>query len=74
MRYFARKMETGNVFTIFHYRFNVRCCILFVFSVTTAVSVAVVPSVSLGLDQEMSMPDDSHVLKYFQVCNSFYNY
>lgn len=47
-------------------KFGVRCAVLFIFSVTTAVSVMLAPSMSLGLDQEMSMPDDSYVLKYFE--------
>lgn len=31
-------------------------------------SIAVVPHIEIGLDQELSMPEDSYVLKYFQVC------
>ena len=30
-------------------------------------SIAVVPHIEIGLDQELSMPEDSFVLKYFQV-------
>lgn len=34
-------------------------------------SVAVLPHVEIGLDQELSMPEDSFVLKYFRYLNSF---
>jgi len=30
-------------------------------------SIAVIPHIEIGLDQELSMPEDSFVLKYFQV-------
>ena len=30
-------------------------------------SIAVLPHIEIGLDQKLSMPDDSFVLKYFQV-------
>lgn len=30
-------------------------------------SIAIIPHVEIGLDQELSMPEDSHVLKYFKV-------
>lgn len=30
-------------------------------------SIAVVPHIEIGLDQELSMPEDSFVLKYFKV-------
>lgn len=32
-------------------------------------NISVVPSIELGLDQQLSMPEDSHVLKYFQFMN-----
>ncbi|XP_037826454.1 NPC intracellular cholesterol transporter 1 homolog 1b [Lucilia sericata] len=39
-------------------------CILFF--VITSLSLTVTPNLELGLDQEMSMPKDSHVIKYFR--------
>lgn len=44
----------------------VKILVMVVFTVVTALSLIVVPSIELGLDQEMSMPKDSHVVKYFQ--------
>lgn len=41
--------------------------ILLVFAISLCFSICVAPSLELGLDQELSMPDDSHVLKYFLV-------
>lgn len=35
-------------------------------------SIAVVPHIEIGLDQELSMPEDSFVLKYFKVSNITY--
>ncbi|KAK5648998.1 hypothetical protein RI129_003890 [Pyrocoelia pectoralis] len=45
--------------------FILRCTILIVFTVVLCLSIMVVPSIEVGLDQELSMPEDSHVLKYF---------
>ena len=36
-------------------------------------SIAVVPHIEIGLDQELSMPEDSFVLKYFKVSNIYAN-
>lgn len=41
--------------------------ILLIFTVTLSLSIMVLPTIELGLDQELSMSEDSHVLKYFQV-------
>lgn len=68
------KILTSFLFITLFFRFNVRCAILFIFSVTTAVCIALVPNISLGLDQEMSMPDDSYVLKYFDVSSKQYQH
>ncbi|KAB0803649.1 hypothetical protein PPYR_00619 [Photinus pyralis] len=46
-------------------KFFVRCLVVIVFTVTLCLSIIVVPSIEIGLDQELSMPEDSHVLKYF---------
>lgn len=34
-------------------------------------SITVVPKISIGLDQQLAMPEDSHVLKYFQFLNEY---
>ncbi|KAJ8964878.1 hypothetical protein NQ314_004560 [Rhamnusium bicolor] len=47
-------------------RYPVRCIILLIFTLTLCGSVMVIPSIELGLDQELSMPENSHVLKYFE--------
>ncbi|XP_055844518.1 NPC intracellular cholesterol transporter 1 homolog 1b [Episyrphus balteatus] len=44
----------------------VKISVLIIFTVVTALSLMIVPSIELGLDQELSMPKDSHVVKYFQ--------
>ncbi|KAJ3648324.1 hypothetical protein Zmor_020135 [Zophobas morio] len=49
--------------------FWARCSILAVFLVWLCVSISVVPSLELGLDQQLSMPEDSHVLTYFNFMN-----
>ncbi|KAJ8924000.1 hypothetical protein NQ315_006776 [Exocentrus adspersus] len=56
----------ANYFTPFIMTYPIRCIILFTFAVTFCLSIMVIPSLELGLDQELSMPEDSHVLKYFQ--------
>ena len=48
----------------------VRLGIVIVFFLWTCVSFAMFPHVEVGLDQELSMPEDSYVLTYFQVCSS----
>lgn len=40
---------------------------LLVFVIVFCLSLMVTPSLLVGLDQEVSMPEDSYVLKYFQV-------
>ncbi|KAH8392947.1 hypothetical protein KR200_001327 [Drosophila serrata] len=44
----------------------VKVCVLLIFTVVTCLSLMVVPSIEKGLDQEMSMPKNSHVVKYFR--------
>ncbi|KAJ8956648.1 hypothetical protein NQ318_014002 [Aromia moschata] len=43
----------------------VRCIVMVVFFGWLCSSIAVVPHIEIGLDQELSMPEDSFVLKYF---------
>lgn len=40
--------------------------VLLIFTVITCLSLMVTPSIEKGLDQEMSMPKNSHVVKYFR--------
>lgn len=47
------------------FKFPVRLCVMLVFFAWFCLSVSVIPKISVGLEQEISMPDDSHVLKYF---------
>ncbi|XP_011198907.2 NPC intracellular cholesterol transporter 1 homolog 1b [Bactrocera dorsalis] len=47
----------------------VKITVLVVFTVITCLSLMAAPSIEIGLDQEMSMPTDSHVVKYFQYMN-----
>lgn len=44
---------------------RIRPAILILFLIWVSTSLAVLPRLEIGLDQELSMPDDSHVLKYF---------
>lgn len=44
----------------------VRAVIIIVFFAWICSSVAVVPHIDIGLNQDLSMPEDSFVLKYFQ--------
>lgn len=46
-----------------------RPIILIVFIVLTCLSIMVIPSIEPGLDQQLSMAKDSHIVKYFQVRN-----
>ena len=48
-----------------------RCLTLLVFSIWLCSSLVVIPRLEIGLDQELSMPDDSHVLKYFTHLKSY---
>lgn len=43
-----------------------RLSVLIIFLLVSCCSLVVVPSVEVGLDQELSMPKDSHIVKYFQ--------
>lgn len=43
-----------------------RACVALIFLFVSCCSLIVVPSVEIGLDQELSMPKDSHIVKYFQ--------
>ncbi|XP_033357113.1 NPC intracellular cholesterol transporter 1 isoform X5 [Bombus vosnesenskii] len=49
----------------------VRAFVMIVFFGWICSSIAVVPHIEIGLDQELSMPEDSFVLKYFKFLNSY---
>ncbi|CAH1236520.1 unnamed protein product [Diabrotica balteata] len=44
----------------------VRCAVMIIFFGWLCSSIAVAPHIEIGLDQELSMPEDSFVLKYFR--------
>jgi len=46
----------------------VRATVMIIFFGWLCSSIAVIPHIEIGLDQELSMPEDSFVLKYFKVC------
>ena len=49
----------------------VRTIVMVVFFGWLCSSIAVAPHIEVGLDQELSMPEDSHVLKYFRYLKSY---
>ncbi|XP_026472293.1 NPC intracellular cholesterol transporter 1-like isoform X5 [Ctenocephalides felis] len=50
---------------------NVRASVMVIFFGWLCSSIAVAPHIEIGLDQELSMPEDSFVLKYFQYLKDF---
>lgn len=44
-----------------------RPIILIAFIVITSLSIIVIPSIEPGLDQQLSMAKESHIVKYFEV-------
>lgn len=48
-----------------------RCIVMIFFFGWLCSSIAVVPHIEIGLDQELSMPEDSYVLKYFKFLNDY---
>jgi len=49
----------------------VRAVVMVVFFGWVCSSVAVIPHIEVGLDQELSMSEDSYVYKYFKVTFHF---
>ncbi|XP_029162853.1 NPC intracellular cholesterol transporter 1 isoform X4 [Nylanderia fulva] len=49
----------------------VRATVMIVFFGWLCSSIAVIPHIEIGLDQELSMPEDSFVLKYFKFLNNY---
>jgi len=56
-------------YTPFLMRTPVRIVVIVIFIAVVTTHVIVVPQIEIGLDQKLSMPEDSYVLKYFQVKN-----
>ncbi|XP_066258560.1 NPC intracellular cholesterol transporter 1 homolog 1b-like [Euwallacea similis] len=56
-------------FTPLIMKFPVRIIVIILFLISTCACIMIAPSVELGLEQELSMPKDSHVLKYFHYLN-----
>ncbi|XP_034097515.1 NPC intracellular cholesterol transporter 1 [Drosophila albomicans] len=52
---------------------TVRAFIMIIFFAWLCVSIAIVPKIDIGLDQELAMPEDSFVLHYFQSLNEHLN-
>lgn len=48
----------------------VRMVVVVVFIAVLITHIIVLPHIEIGLDQKLSMPEDSYVLKYFQVKNT----
>ncbi|EDW75199.1 uncharacterized protein Dwil_GK19822 [Drosophila willistoni] len=55
-----------NFYTPFLLSKPVKVIVLLAFTIITCLSLMVAPSIEPGLDQELSMPTDSHVVKYFR--------
>ncbi|KAF7992769.1 hypothetical protein HCN44_005113 [Aphidius gifuensis] len=49
----------------------VRPVVILVFFGWLCMSVSVLPNISIGLDKELAMPEDSFVLKYFKFLNEY---
>ncbi|GFV70670.1 NPC intracellular cholesterol transporter 1 [Trichonephila clavipes] len=49
----------------------VRCSVLLVFSAWLCLSIGVIDQIEIGLDQKLSMPEDSYVLKYFSYLEEY---
>ena len=78
----ASKKDTvyteGTLYKVFKYLYApcllkkwVRPAVIILFFGWFCSSMAVVPKISVGLDQEISMPDNSFVLKYFEFLKTF---
>lgn len=50
-----------------------RAVIMVIFFGWLCLSIALMPHIEIGLDQELSMPEDSFVLKYFKYLKDFLN-
>lgn len=52
---------------------KVRITVMLVFFAWLCASISVAPHIDVGLDQELSMPEDSFVLKYFHFLKDYLN-
>lgn len=59
-------------YTPFLMKTPIRIIVLIIFIGALVTQVIVLPDISIGLDQKLSMPADSYVLKYFQVMSLLY--
>lgn len=64
----------GLIYTVFKKYYTpflmlpfVKIAVLVLFLAFLLVSVVVFPNIEVGLSQQLAMPEDSYVLKYFQV-------
>lgn len=55
-----------NIYAPVLLKLPIRIGVLLVFWGWLCSSLAVIPSIDVGLDQQLSMPEDSFVLKYFK--------
>ncbi|XP_075158262.1 Niemann-Pick type C-1b [Haematobia irritans] len=55
-----------NLYAPFLLSKSVKIIVCIIFFVVTSLSLVVTPNLEYGLDQEMSMPKESHVVKYFR--------
>ncbi|XP_052743451.1 NPC intracellular cholesterol transporter 1 isoform X1 [Bicyclus anynana] len=76
----AREAGDGALYNLFRYVYvpflmkrEVRASVMIIFFAWLCSSVAVAPHIEIGLDQELSMPQDSFQLKYFQHLNQYLN-
>lgn len=58
--------QTKNIFNVSIFR-RTKVIVLILFMIWTSFSILAVPLIDVGLDQELSMAKDSHVVKYFKV-------
>ena len=70
--------QEGMLYKLFKYIYApflmkkwVRASVVVIFFGWLCSSLAVMPKIEIGLDQEISMPDDSFVLKYFQFMKDY---
>ncbi|XP_058443946.1 NPC intracellular cholesterol transporter 1 homolog 1b [Malaya genurostris] len=56
----------GNYYAPFLMQNSVRRIVLVVFLILSSLSLMIVPNIEPGLDQQLSMPKESHLVKYFQ--------
>lgn len=59
------------IYVPFLFKKIVRISVMVIFFGWLCSSIAVAPHIDIGLDQELSMPKDSFVLKYFQYLKSY---